>query len=170
MDNGPKKHGKASRRMERPRDPLRKMLDEHAARHHQRHEEMVEAIKAQALENLERLQTEGYSREMALAELEAARLAALQTLPVQAAAAVAATLAKAKIMGLVIDKQAVLHGNATTGGADLLTGDIRENQRKLIEDLRDRVGSTMTDAFVRMLRDMKMLPPPDEADEEDQDV
>jgi hypothetical protein len=139
----------------RQRDPLRRAMDEHALEHQRRHQAQAKAIMEQAVENAQRMLTEGFSREMALAELEAARLAALASFPVQAGAAVQATFIKAKIMGLIIEKAAVLHGDASSPG--LLQGDAIENQREVISKLRERVGSNAAHEFLGIMVDMKLL-------------
>jgi hypothetical protein len=151
---------------EQPKKPLQKMLDEHALAHQRRHEQQVLQIEQDAKELARRMHEEGYSRAMALEELEAVRLGAMRSYPIQAAAAVGAIIAKARIMGLIIEKQAVMHGSQKQAG-DFLLGDVRDNQKEIIADLRRRIGSEKFDVVMGLLTDARLVPPNDDDDEQD---
>ena len=154
---------------EPPKKPLQKMLDEHALAHQRRHEQQVLQIEQDAKELARRMHEEGYSRAMALEELEAVRLGAMRSYPIQAAAAVGAIIAKARIMGLIIEKQAVVHGTqrGAGGSGDFLLGDVRDNQKEIIADLRRRIGSEKFDVVMGLLTDARLVPPNDDDDEQD---
>jgi hypothetical protein len=146
----------STRNAGRKKTPLQKMLDEAVLEQRRRHERQIADIEAEANELARRAIQEGYSREMALVELESARLGAMKSFPIQAQAAVNATLAKAKLMGLIIDKQAILHGTRSgTGGMMDLHGDVREARRQVIESLRERFGTEKTARLLAVFEDDK---------------
>ena len=156
-DKSPKKKPEPSKTPSAGRkDPLRRMLDEHALAHQQRHQEQARRLLEQAADSAKRMMLEGYTLEMALEELEAARMAAMTRFPPDAAAAVAAVMGKAKLMGLVVDKAAVLHGSPSSEGGDIfLTGDIQLRRQELLERLNERLGSRKADLVLKAIEGPK---------------
>jgi hypothetical protein len=83
----------------------------------------------------------------ALMEFEEARMVALTAYPPQANAAVNATLAKAKIMGLVIDRQAIGKPTEFNGSAD--------EEEKIFEHLSERIGAAGAEQFMAFVANMR---------------
>jgi hypothetical protein len=80
-----------------------------------------------------------------VAQLDEARMAALACYPPQAGAAVAATMAAAKLLGYVIDKSAV-------AVADFRTPKTRED---VLNDLREAIGDGPTQQFLEIVESMR---------------
>lgn len=150
----------STRGVARNQDPLRRILQEHEKADRERHQRQVEEIQAKALESSRVLLETGYTRAMALEEAEAARLAAMCRFPVDASSAVAAVTLKARLMGLIVDKQAVLHGSV--GGSSVILGDPKENRLQVIEQMREALGSEVTKEVLALLTDMRVIKPGDE--------
>ena len=91
-----------------------------------------------------RVVSDVYTNVEALIEFEEARRFAMATDPPQAAAMVAATMGKCKVMGLIVDKQAV--GKP---------GDFRKTREQVIEELREAVGEGPTRQFLKMIENMR---------------
>jgi hypothetical protein len=73
----------------------------------------------------------------------------------QPGAAVNAVLAQGRLMGLLVDRSAVLHAQAGSGGeqgADFLLGDIEANRAQLLEMLREKMGSNRATRLVEFMR------------------
>jgi hypothetical protein len=152
----PKKNERKRKRQSRAdRDKIRRMLDEHAAKDRHRHEHMVDKLLRDANERVGRLKTSGYDVDECLAELEEARVAALTAWPPQTGAAVQASMGKARVAGLIVDKQAILHGRVS---ASTLHGDIADNRNQLIERLREKHGSSIVDRFIAFMRNEGLSP------------
>jgi hypothetical protein len=89
-----------------------------------------------------------------VARLEEHRQIALACWPPQVRAANEAAFMQARLLGLVVDQQAVLHANANEPIA--LTGDVAETRERLVEALSERMGTrkaTKTVEFMQRLRD-----------------
>jgi len=81
-----------------------------------------------------------------LMELSEARMVALAADPPQANAAVNATIAKCKLMGLYIDRSQVAHGSMPAA---------QEGEEAIIERLRERAGSRAADEFMKFIANMR---------------
>ncbi len=54
----------------------------------------------------------------------------------------------------MVERQAILHGNVES---TRLTGDNAEGQRRMLGDLRERVGSAAAGKFAKFLRKERLL-------------
>jgi len=86
-----------------------------------------------------------FGRTEALIELEQARRVAMVADPPQAGAMVAATMGKAKVMGLIVEQQAV-------GSPDEFKN---KSEEELIAIMRERVGPKETEIFLKAVEQMR---------------
>jgi hypothetical protein len=124
-------------------NPLQGMREEAERQARKRIKEMEE----RASELIEQYRESGYSYEEAMAEFEQARDMAITTR--DANAMTAASIAKAKLSGLWIDKSAVLHAHAGIGS---LHGESPEQLEAAAERMRERIGSAGADRLLAFLR------------------
>jgi hypothetical protein len=87
----------------------------------------------------------------ALIELEEARICAMSVFPPQSGAAVAATMAKAKLLGLIIDRQEV-------GSPQDYEFENARTREELLEMLHDRLGPMAVERFKKFVSEMKEIP------------
>lgn len=125
-------NGSRNGRREPKIDPLKEMRA-NALRAEQ---ERQQAVEMESDDLVEIYRSNGYSFEESMANLEMQRRMALKMGDIGAANT--AEYSKAKLAGLMIDRQAVLHANSTNG-LDF-TGDAEEGTRLGIERLRARAG------------------------------
>ena len=99
-----------------------------------------------------------------ISQLDDARMVALSTHPPQANAAVNATRAMSRLLGLLVDRSVVAVGSPS----EFMHGDVADQKRALFERMSERVGSKKAQrmlAFIEKLRDE-----PDDDDGEATDV
>jgi hypothetical protein len=135
----PRPNDKERKRIEARKAANRKVVEAAAKREQELHQQ-VQAICTDALQHVKN--RNGLPDTQALIE----RLDATYQLAMvckQPSAAVAAILAEAKILGLLVDRSAVLHANANTHDHSMidLTGSIDEVRERLLGELSERVGS-----------------------------
>jgi phage terminase small subunit len=87
----------------------------------------------------------------ALIELEEASICALSVFPPQSGAAVTATMAKAKLLGLIIDRQEV-------GSPRDYEFEKARTREELIEMLHERLGPIAVERFKKFVSEMKEIP------------
>ena len=119
------------------RNKIARMAEERKSRQQEQIHEMMRLATA-------RVVSEVYTHVEALMEFEEARRFAMVSDPPQASAMVAATMGKCKVMGLIIDKQAV-------GKPE----DFKKTREQVIEELREAIGEGPTRQFLKMVEDMR---------------
>jgi hypothetical protein len=87
----------------------------------------------------------------ALIELEETRICALSVFPPQSGAAVAATMAKAKLLGLIIDRQEV-------GSPRDYEFEKARSREELLEMLHERLGPLAVERFKKFVSEIKEIP------------
>jgi hypothetical protein len=87
----------------------------------------------------------------ALIELEEARICALSVFPPQSGAAVAATIAKARLLGLIIDRQKV-------GSPQDYEFEKARTREELLEMLHERLGPAAVERFKKFVSEIKEIP------------
>lgn len=149
MDYGYKGKSKNGRKVGRPRrmdrDVQRGVRDEREQRHFERMEALLGVIGQQAVEN-----SASFGITEGLVEAEQARQVALNALPPQPMAAIAATRLKADLMGLIVNKQAVAVGKPGDFTA-------RDTEADIEAKLRDRFGEHRAGQVMRMVAQMRAV-------------
>lgn len=114
-----------------------------------RNQESHDRVERLLKQMVDRARGETFERPDALIELEEARMLSLAIR--QPMAAVNATLGKCKVMGLLVEKHAV----GRPGEFTSLQGDVEELEERVMENLRERIGSAGADAFMKVVADMR---------------
>jgi hypothetical protein len=125
-----------------------KVVDDARAAHEKRVAARVSKIVDDALDRTRARDTLPDIAEL-VAQLDEARMAALACYPPQAGAAVAATMAAAKLLGYVVDKSAVAIGDFREGKP--------QTTEELIADMRDQHGEEAAQRFLDFIENERRI-------------
>jgi hypothetical protein len=136
------------------RNALREFQNSREQENHERLERLLKQIVTRA-------QTPDFGIVDALIEFEESRMVALSTFPPQVSAAVAATLAKCKVMGLIVERSAVLRSNVPAS----FHGQPDDQEEAVYERLRERgLSKSAIAEFQRFVSGMRRAYAGDDAD------